>query len=170
MHLKDGNGTMIGRGILETQIQVGDNVGGLILFPHQCVVRILEVHTTRLADLNEDGESMADCIGQIIRWSKDSIKPIEGYNGNSPSLREVSRRFDFSEEGPSGFRINEEQNSNFRSEDHDRGGNDSQHEQSLSVIQHICSVDGLLESSKKRKYVMVQRVPQEKRSRKIGIA
>ena len=66
VHLKDGKGTVIGRGILETQIQVGDNVGGLILFPHQCAVRILEVHTTRLADKNEDGESMVDCIGQII--------------------------------------------------------------------------------------------------------
>ena len=73
MHLKDGNKIVIGRGILETQIQVGDNVGGLILFPHQCAIRILEVHTTRLADRNEDGESMVDCIGQIIRWSKDSI-------------------------------------------------------------------------------------------------
>ena len=66
MHLKYGNGTVIGRGILETQIQVGDNVGGLILYQHQCAVCILEVHTTILADRNEDGKSMVDCIGQII--------------------------------------------------------------------------------------------------------
>ena len=79
VHLKDGNGIVIGRGILDTQIQVGDNVGGLILFFHQCAVRILEVHTTRLADRNEDGESMVDCIGEIIRWSKDSIQVIVGY-------------------------------------------------------------------------------------------
>ena len=55
---------------METQIQVGDNVGDLILFLHQSAVRNLEVHTTRFVR-NEVGESMVDCIGQIIRWSKD---------------------------------------------------------------------------------------------------
>ena len=53
-----------------------------------------------------------------------------------------------------------------------RGGNDSQNEQCPSVIQHICSVsrvDGLPQSSQKRKYVMVQRVSQERRPQKIGI-
>ena len=173
VHLKDGNGTVIGRGILETQIQLGNKVGGLNLFPHQCAVRILEVHATRLADRSEDGESMVDCIGQIIRWSKDSIQAIEGYSSNSPSLNEVARHFDFSEDGPSRFRSNEEQNSDFRSEDQDKGGNDSQNEHCPSMIQHICSVsgvDGLPQSSQKRKYVMVRRVSQERRPRKIGIA
>ena len=80
---------------METQIQVGDNVGGLILFSHQCALRILEVHTTRLADRNEDGESLVNCIGQIIRWSKDSIQAIEGYSSNSESLSEVAHYFDF---------------------------------------------------------------------------
>jgi hypothetical protein len=173
VHLKDGNGTVIGRRILETQIHVGNNVGGSILFPHQCVVRILEIHTTRLDDRNEDSESMVDCIGQIIRWSKDSIQAIEGYSSNNPSLSEVARHFDFSEESLSGFRSNEEQNSEFRNEDQDRGGNDSQNEQCPSVIQHICSVsgvDGLPQSSQKQNYVMVQRVSQKKKSQKIGIA
>ena len=52
VHLKYGNGTVIGRGILDTQIQVSDNIGGLRLFIHQCALRILKVHTTRHANTN----------------------------------------------------------------------------------------------------------------------
>ena len=77
VHLKDDNGTVIGRGILETRIQVADNVGGLILFPHQCAIRILEVHTTRLADRNEDGESMVDCIGRLFDGQKTQPKRLK---------------------------------------------------------------------------------------------
>ena len=113
---------------------------------------------------------MVDCIGQIIRWSKDSIQAIEGYNSNSPSLSEVIHHFDFSEEELSRFGSNELHNSDCRSEDQDIGGNNSQNEQCPSVIQHICSVpgvDGLPQSSQKRKYVKVQCIPQ-KNHKKLG--
>ena len=77
VHLKYGIGTVIGRGILETQIQVCDNVGGLILYQHQCAVRFLEVHTTILADRNEDGKSMVDCIGQIFDGQRTQSKRLK---------------------------------------------------------------------------------------------
>ena len=36
--LKDGNGLVVGKGILLSEVQTGDDVAGLILFPHQVAV------------------------------------------------------------------------------------------------------------------------------------
>ena len=36
--LKDGNGLVVGKGILLSEVQIGDNVAGLLLFPHQVAI------------------------------------------------------------------------------------------------------------------------------------
>ena len=41
--LKNGKGMLVGRRILLSEVQTGDDVAGLILFPHQVAVRIKEV-------------------------------------------------------------------------------------------------------------------------------
>ena len=42
--LKDGKGLVIGKGILLSEVHTGDDVAGLILFPHQVAVHIEEVY------------------------------------------------------------------------------------------------------------------------------
>ena len=65
--LKDSNGLLVGKGILLSKIQIGDDVGGFILFPHQVVVRIVEVYPCGKQKQNEDGQVLRKCIGQIVR-------------------------------------------------------------------------------------------------------
>ena len=53
--LKDKSGLVVGKGILLSEIQTGDDVGGLTLFPHQVAVRIVEVFTCANENQIEDG-------------------------------------------------------------------------------------------------------------------
>ena len=38
VHLKDSTGLLVGRGVVESQVQTGDDVARLILLPHQIAV------------------------------------------------------------------------------------------------------------------------------------
>ena len=64
--LKDGNGIVVGREILLSKVQSGDDVTGLILFPHQVAVCIKEVYASGHREQNEDGQLLRECIGQIV--------------------------------------------------------------------------------------------------------
>ena len=44
VRLKDGEGLVFGKGILLSEVQTGDDVVGLILFPHQVAVCIEEMY------------------------------------------------------------------------------------------------------------------------------
>jgi hypothetical protein len=46
--LKNHNGVIVAKRVVEAQIQVGHDVARLILFPIQTVVRTLEVHPCRI--------------------------------------------------------------------------------------------------------------------------
>ena len=63
MSLKDGKGVVVGKGILLSEVQTGNNVTGLILFPHQVVVCIEEVYGSGHQKENEDGQLLRECIG-----------------------------------------------------------------------------------------------------------
>ena len=56
VHLKDSTRLVVGRGIVESQLRTGDDVAGLILFPHQVVVRGMEVYACGVHKSNEDGQ------------------------------------------------------------------------------------------------------------------
>ena len=53
--LKDRSGLLVGKGLLLSEIQTGNDVGGLTLFPHQLAVRIVEVYTCGTEKQTEDG-------------------------------------------------------------------------------------------------------------------
>ena len=63
MSLKDGNGLVVGKGILLSKVQTRDDVAGLNLFPHQVAVCIEEVYGSGHQKENEDGQLLRECIG-----------------------------------------------------------------------------------------------------------
>ena len=66
VRLKDGEGLVFGKGILLSEVQTGDDVVGLILFPHQVAVCIEEMYGSGHQKENEDGQLLMDCIGQTV--------------------------------------------------------------------------------------------------------
>ena len=44
MNLKDANGFLLGKEIVDFEVQIGDDVVGLIFFPCQVLVCILEIY------------------------------------------------------------------------------------------------------------------------------
>ena len=54
--LKDGNGLVVRKEILLSEVQTRDNVAGLILFPHQVAVCIEEVCGSGYQQQNDDGQ------------------------------------------------------------------------------------------------------------------
>ena len=67
IQLKDSTGMVVGRGIVESELQIGDDVDGLILFPHQVAIRMMEVSTSGVQKMNKDGQVLRECIEQILR-------------------------------------------------------------------------------------------------------
>ena len=61
--LKDGKGLIVGRRIFLFKVQTGDDVAGLILFPHQVAVCMEEVYASGHQKQNEDGQLLRECIG-----------------------------------------------------------------------------------------------------------
>ena len=55
MSLKDGKGLVVGKGILLSEVQTGDAVVGLILFPHHVALYIEEVYGSSHQKQNADG-------------------------------------------------------------------------------------------------------------------
>ena len=71
--LKDGKGLVVGRGILLSEVQTGDDVAGLILFPHQVAVCIEEVYASGQQKQNKDGQLLREYIGQTMRWLRNAV-------------------------------------------------------------------------------------------------
>ena len=63
VHLKDFTRLVVGRGVVKSQLQTRDDVVGLILFPHQVAVRVMEVYACGVHESNEDGQVLRECIG-----------------------------------------------------------------------------------------------------------
>ena len=74
--LKNSTGMEVGRGIVESKLNTGDDVDGLILFPHQVAVRVMDVYASGVQKINKDGQVLRECIGQIVRWSRTFIEEM----------------------------------------------------------------------------------------------
>ena len=106
--LKDGKGVVVGKGILLSNVQTGDDVTGLILFLHQVAVCIEEIYGSGHQKENEDGQLLRECIGQTVRWSRNAVLVIdnvalntthnilmaEEFNSNKDMLCMNKNRFD----------------------------------------------------------------------------
>ena len=118
--------------------------------------------------MNEDGQVLRECIGQILRWSRTFI---EDMNMESQERRSTSTRtaaFDFKEDSILGDIIKVR---NMEVCEDDESMQRSGSEGNMGTKQtssHICGVDGLLLPHKNRKYKMAQRVSKEKGPRRIG--
>ena len=67
---------VVRRGIVQSKLQIGDDVDGLILFLHQVAVRVMEVYGSGVQKTNEDGQVLRECIEQILRWSRTFIEEM----------------------------------------------------------------------------------------------
>ena len=63
VHLKDRDGHICARKIVDSTIRNGEDVGGLILFPHQCTVCIEHVFETNRVQKDETRQPLSECIG-----------------------------------------------------------------------------------------------------------
>ena len=96
--LKDGKGFIVGKGILLSEVQIGDDVTRLILFPHQVAVRIEEVYGCGHQKKNEDGQLLTESIGQIVQWSRNAVHVIDNTALNSTRNTPVAEEFNFNED------------------------------------------------------------------------
>ena len=58
---------MVERGIVESELKTWDDVDTFILFPHQVAVQVMDVYASGVQKINEDGQELRECIGQIVR-------------------------------------------------------------------------------------------------------
>ena len=98
VHLKERTGMCVGRGVLESQLKTGDDVAGLVLFPHHVAVRVMEVYACGGYESTEDGQVLKDCIGEIVRWSTSFIEPINMVHGGTRSKTSTNEAFDVNED------------------------------------------------------------------------
>ena len=98
VHLKQSTGMRVGRGVLESQLETGNDVVGLVLFPHHVAVGVMEVYACGGHESTEDGQVLRDCIGKIVRWSTSFIEPINMVPEGIRSKTRTSEAFDFNED------------------------------------------------------------------------
>ena len=169
--LKDASGLVVGRGIVEFELQTGDDVGGLILFPHQVAIRVMEVYACGVRESNEDGQVLGECIGQILRWSRSCIEAITTVSQGSRA--EIGRAdvFDFNEDILPKETIISRNRQDCEDEDElesmETYGS-AGHMGNEHTTCSISGVDGLPSSLQKTKYRMSQRVRKQKGARRIG--
>ena len=63
VHLKDQEGRICARGIVDLTIGNGEQVVGLTLFPHQCAICIEHVFQSNGVPKDETGQPLSECIG-----------------------------------------------------------------------------------------------------------
>ena len=171
--LKDQSGLLVANGVVETTIKTGHDVSGLLLFPHQCAVRVLEVYPCGSRHLNDDGEFMEHCVGQIVRWSKNLVQTMDGPVQNEGPGNQVIRQFNFQRDDPLcdvRRTSNMEQHSESAQSDEDHVSSGAP-ERRTCVTPGTCSVggvDGLLAGPPRREYKKTKRVTKDKGPRKIG--
>ena len=171
MSLKDGKGLIVGKGILLSEVQTGDDVTGLILFPHQVAVRIEEVYGCGHQKKNEDGQLLTESIGQTVRWSRNAVHVIDNVALNSTRNTLVAEEFNFNEDMLCTNR-NRFDERNQRLHEH-VGGEESSVEITCDGVHagtkfSVFGIDGLARSVPKRKYSSTKRVAKEKGERRIG--
>ena len=169
--LKNGKGMLVGRGILLSEVQTGDNVAGLILFPHQVAVRIEEIDASGHEEQNEDGQLLRKCIGQAVRWSRNAVHQIDHIALNTTRNAHMADQFNFNEDILCMNRKKFDKRN--QSLDEHVGGEESSVAISAERV-HVCAkfsisgVDGLEKNVPKRKYSTTKRVAKEKGERRIG--
>ena len=165
--LKDSKGMVVGRGILLSKIQTGDNVAGLILFPHQVAVHIEEVYASDHQKQNEDGQLLRECIGQIVRWSRNAAHGIDNVAFNTPK----ADQFNFNKDMLCMNRNKFDKRN--QSLDEHVGGKESSLEINARGLRtcdkfSISGVDGLAPNVQKRKYSRTKQVAEDKGEWRIG--
>ena len=168
--LKDATGLVVGRGIVESELQIGDDVGGLILFLHQVMVQVMEVYACGERESNEDGQVFGQCIGQILRWSRSCIEAITMVSQGSRA--EIGRAdvFDFNEDILPEETIISRNMQDYEDEDELESMDPygiAGHMGNEHTTCSISGVDGLPSSLQKRKYRMNQHVWKQKGARRI---
>ena len=98
VHLKDSTRMVVGRGILESELQIGDDVDGLILFPHQVAIRVMDVYASGVQKSNEDGQVLSECIGQILWWSRTFLEEMNMESQEKRSTSTTTAAFDVNED------------------------------------------------------------------------
>ena len=169
--MKDGKEMVVGKGVLLSEVQTGDNVTGLILFPHQVAVRIDEVYGSGYQTEHEDGQLLRECIGQTVRWSRNVVHVIDDVALNTTRNTPMAEEFNFNDDMLCRNRswFNERHQS---MQDH-VGGEESSVEINGEEVRactkfSVFGVDGLAPSVLKRKYSTIKRVAKEKEERRIG--
>ena len=133
----------VGRGILESQLKTGDDVAGLVLFPHHVAVRVMEVYTCGGHESTEDGQVLRDCIGEIIRWSTSFIKPINMVPGGTRSKPSINEAFDFNEDNPLQETIISGNMADCKELDEFQSLDPSGTEENMANAQTNCSISGV---------------------------
>ena len=155
-----------------SEIQTGNDVGGLSLFPHQVAVRIVEVFTCANQKQIEDGQVLKTCLGKIVRWLRSAVHAIDNVpEGTTPSIL-IKQEFDFNDE-----MCNPNKNSTERRTQsmHQHLGQEETPEElnkeKSDVSAATCTVfrvDGLAPKVSKRKYSKTKQSAQHKGDCKIG--
>ena len=169
--LKDGKGVVVGKGVLRSEVQIGDDVIGLILFPHQVAVHIEEVYGSGHQKENEDGQLLTECIGQTVRWSRNAVHVIDNVALNSTRNTPMTEEFNFNEDMLCMNR-NKFDERNQSLHEHVGGEGNSIEINGEGVSEgakfSVFGVDGFAPSVPKRKYSSKRRVAKEKGERRIG--
>ena len=98
VYLKDSTGLVVGRGIVESQVQTGDDVVGLILFPHQVAVQVMDIYACGVYKSNQDCQLLRQCIGQIVKWSRSFMEAIDMVPKGSRSKTTTVEVFNFNDD------------------------------------------------------------------------
>ena len=156
---------------MESGLHTGDDVGGLILFPHQVAVQVMEVYACGVNEKNEDDQILRQCIGQILQWSRSCIEAITPLSQGSRSEPVRVDVFDFNEDILSKETIIPRNMQECEDEDElesmDHYGTEG-HMGNEHTTCSISGVDGLPFTLQKRKYKMSQLVQKQKGARRVG--
>ena len=169
--LKDGKGLVVGRGTLLSEVQTGDDVRGLILFPHQVAVHIKEVYASGQQKENEDGQVLKECNGETLRWSRNAVHGLQNLALNITRNTHMADQFSFNDDMLCMNRNKFDKRN--QSLDEYGGGKESSIEISAKGL-HACTkfsvsgVDGLAPNVQKRKYSKTKGVAEDKGERRIG--
>ena len=162
--LKDQDGRIYAWGIVDGTIRNGEQVGGLTLFPHQCVVCIEHVFQSSRVPKDETGRPLSECIGQYIRWAKKEVEQVCEDVQSEEVLDKGKSHFDFNEDVVI--------DNDYFHEEVKGNGLEKIPESPMwtrdGSMRKNSVMDGLPKPPPKREYKMTNRVPRSITGRKIG--
>ena len=162
---------LVGRGVLESELQIGDDVAGLVIFPHQIAVQVTEVYACGVHESTKDGQVLREYIGDIVRWCKSFIEAIDLVPEGLRSKTKTTKAFDFNEDSLLketiiyGNMEDHKEVNEFESMDPSRTEEIMRNAQTTYSISRV---DGLPPTFPKRKYTMTTRVRKEMQPWRIG--